>query len=368
LENWTRRLRPFSGDPELTSALAVLRDQKIALELTDTASLEYKAGQFMRAALFADPAAARWCRENKVAITKASATTPNSAGGVLLPDEVAAAVLLLIEEYGVIPAEAATWSLHSDSLVVPRNSVGMTMAWIGEGSTISSLTPSFDGLQLTPRKLGGYLKVSNELMEDAPGVLGAWFICAAARGVGKSLDQAAFVGDGSSSFGGIIGIQSSLSSGAKVTASSGTWTSLTGTDIGSTVGALGRRALDNAKIYISMTGYGTLVRLAGANGGLVATIENGKLKASYHGLPVVITNALPTSASVTSGKLMMVVSDLAQAVAYGVRRDLSVMAFSEFAPEVDQTLIRVTTRCDISAHDCGSVGDGSSAAVGLFAP
>jgi HK97 family phage major capsid protein len=369
MRNWTLDLRPFSGNLELVGKLAALRDARIAEMLTDTASLEYKTGQFVKGALFGDPGAARWCRENKIPLMKASATSPNASGGTLVPEDVVAAVLLLTDTYGITRQEATVWRLNSDTLLVPRNTVGMTMGWVGETSTISATTPSFDSLQLTARKLAGYLKVSNELMEDAT-ALGAWFIKAAAQGMAKAEDQAAFVGDGSSTYGGVVGIQSALASSAKVTAASGhnSYQTLDSTDIGAAIAALPARALPNAKLYVSVTGYGsTLVRLAGANGGLVATIENGKLVANYHGLPVVITSALPTSTGTLSGKMLAVVGDLSQAVALAARKDLSVQAFGEFAAELDETLIRMTERVDIVAHDTGNAGDGS-AVIGLFAP
>jgi hypothetical protein len=66
-------------------------------------------------------------------------------------------------------------------------------------------------------------------------------------------------------------------------------------------------------------------------------------------------------------KMLMVIGDLEQAVALGIRRDLRIEKFGETFVDVDQVLVRATERIDLVA---GDLGDNSSAgsAVGLFAP
>lgn len=93
---------------------AVDRASRAALSV-DSRSLAFRAGKWFKASLGGDPDAARWCRKEGVTIAKAESTFPNSAGGFLVPDEVAATVLILLEQYGTARAEAATWTMTSDT-------------------------------------------------------------------------------------------------------------------------------------------------------------------------------------------------------------------------------------------------------------
>jgi HK97 family phage major capsid protein len=361
--------------PDLREKLATIQDRRIAEALSDQDSAAYRCGQFLRATIWSDPEAARWCRSKKLTIVKDTATSPNSAGGVLVPNQVADSILLILEQYGVARREATHWPMTSDHSNVPRATTGFTASWISEGGTPASTQATFDSVGLTTQRLGAFVTCSNELLEDSISALGMWFIVGAAQAFAYAEDECLFNGTGTSATGGHVGVGYLLNDGnhaaGRAQAASGhnTFALLDSVDFGATVAALPARAIANAKIYCSMTCYGqTLVHLASLGGGLVAHIApDGTLQANFHGLPVVPTSVLPTSSSSITGQLMLCVGDMSQAAAFGSRRELSVRAFTETFAELDKTLIQCTERVDIVAHDLGN-NVSSGALVGLFAP
>jgi HK97 family phage major capsid protein len=266
--------------------------------------------------------------------------------------------------------------MTSDSQIVPRAIGGFVTNWISENSQASSFSQAtFDGLGLSAKKLGAFVKVSNELMGDAVEALGMFFIRGLALGFMKAEDTAIFAGDGTSTYGGVTGIEKKLGDGAhgagKIVAAVGhnSFITLVSDDIGAAIAALPARAIRNAKIYCSVYAYGNcFVRLNGVSGGLVATIgADGQLMANWNGLPIVFSSALNASSGSQTTKMLMAIGDLEQAVAFGVRRDMRIEKFTETFADSDQTLIRATERVDIVTADLGdSVNPG--ALVGLFAP
>jgi HK97 family phage major capsid protein len=368
---------PLYGlSPELAAEYSAMRTEIIAEYLSDKKSTAYLAGQFIKASVGGDPAASKWCRENGVALTKASATSPNAAGSFLIPEQIANAVIMLLETYGTVRREATTWPMVSDSQIVPRATGGFVTNWISEGSKAASFAQAtFDGLGLTAKKLGAFVKVSNELLGDAVEALGMFFIRGLALGFMNAEDVAIFQGDGTSTYGGITGIEKKLADGAhapgKIMAAVGhnSFITLDATDIAAAIAALPARAIRNAKIFCSVYCYGnTFVRINGVSGGLVATIgADGQLMANWNGLPIVFSSALNAGSGSQTTKMLMVIGDLEQGVAFGVRRDMRIEKFTETFVDVDQTLIRATERVDIVAADLGDPVN-AGALVGLFAP
>jgi HK97 family phage major capsid protein len=366
-------LRSLTGgeDPWVVAAQVALRDKLIAGELSDKDSIAYKAGMFLRS-VCGDPSAARWCRDAKITV-KAQATNPNTAGGILVPEEIAATVLLLLESFGVVRREATTWPMGSDSITVPRMLNTWTPVWIAENSApVTSTLNPFDGLTLSAKKLGVLAPFSSELFEDAATeALGLALIGGLGEAFSGAEDDAAFNGDGTSAYAGLRGLAFLLADGnhnaGKYTAAAGhiTYGTLDATDITGMMALLPGRALPNAKFYVSQACYSaTLVRLAAESGNALMMGPDGPV---YLGFPIVISQKLPLVTTTLANKAMMFFGDMKRAIAMGARRDLAIQRFNETFATLDQVLIRSTERLDIVCHDLGN-DTTAGALVGLFAP
>jgi HK97 family phage major capsid protein len=362
----------FSGTAEMGARVREWKDRaRYRLDAKD--SISYRFGKFLLATVLSDPEAARFCREQKILMTKAESENIDSAGGWVVPEEVENVILGLREAYGVVRRNARLWPLRfGGNSNVPRRTTGATATWTSEGGSLVEGSPLYDSAVLSPKKLAILIKTSAELEEDAIASWGAFLADEIAWAFAKAEDDAAVAGDGTPTLGRVTGLQAGLIGKAgKITANSGhnTFATLDATDIGALVGAIPARAMPNAKIFVSMAGYGnTIVRLAGASGGLAATVDaQGNLSANYLGLPVEFVPSLPTSTGNISGKLLMFAGDMKQGIAIGERRQITIRRSAERFADVDQIAIIGTERVDINVHDIGDASN-AGALVGLFAP
>lgn len=101
----------------------------------------------------------------------------DSAGGFLVPEEFRAQIFQDGLESAVVRSNnPMVVPMSSDTLKYPRvndtthaSTVygGIVGYWQGEGSTVQESEPSFGELQLVAKKLTGYTKVSDELLQDS---------------------------------------------------------------------------------------------------------------------------------------------------------------------------------------------------------
>lgn len=348
------------------------RDRDIRAFLEERNTVAYAMGQFAKA-VRGERSAANWCRENDLLLRKANATTPNSVGGVLVPEIVAETIIVLQETYGVARSQAEPWLMTSDSETIPRSTAGFTTGFALENAIGNYTAANFDGVSLALKKILSLQKISSELFEDASDKLGKYLIAGFAQGFSKFEDDCFFNGDGGGFYAHIQGITPLLAdanhTAGKVIAASGhnSFGTIDGTDIGNAIAALPRRALTNAKLFISVTGYGAGLTRLGRSAGLeTAVAPDGSLVANWNGLPVVFTQSLPTSTGTLSGKCLLLVGDMRRAMAFGSRKDLSIETFDETFVDSDQVLVKARERFDIVPTD---LGDNTAAGclVGLFA-
>lgn len=309
--------------------------------------------------------AGKWLASNGV-ISKAQYENANAAGGALVPDEFAADLIRLVEEYGVARSEANVVSMSRETLAFPRRTGGLTASWIGEASSDSAtaITKSdvdFANVNLVAKKLATLTLVSSELMEDAAVSIGDIIAREIAQAFAEAEDDACFNGDGTSTYGGVQGVLSfagTVGTGAStVEAASGNtaFSTLDLLDFHKVTGALPRYAQANAKWYVSSVGFAeAMERLAHAQGGVTRVETEQGSQLQFLGYPVVITQKLnSTSAAQTSTKILAF-GDLRQGVLFGDRRAPEVRTSEDRYFDVDQVAVRGIERIDMACHDFDS--------------
>lgn len=90
-----------------------------------------------------------------------------SAGGFIVPEEFAAEVNRIVEDFGLVPKLARIYPMKSDTLNVPRLSSSVTVSYPGEASAGTGSQPVFEQVILTSKTLVGITPMSNELLADA---------------------------------------------------------------------------------------------------------------------------------------------------------------------------------------------------------
>lgn len=334
----------------------------------------YRTGQFIRATMLGNAEAAEWCKNNGIPLVRAAAEGVNSAGGVLVPEEMMNAIIILRETFGVFRRECRVVPMGRDTLNWPRRTGGLTAYFTGENQTLTESTASFDNVNLTAKKLAVLTKLSTEIAEDAIIAIADYLVGEIAYAFASKEDDCGFNGDGTSTYGGIRGLTvkgiDSAYAGSKYTAASGhnTFATLDQTDLTGAMGKLPQYALANAKFYCSQLAFATTFeRLIATAGGNAINTLDGSIVYRYLGFPIVISQKLPAISTTLTGAAMMFFGDLAMAAAMGERRGVTIRRLDERFADADQIGIMGTERFDINVHD---VGDASTAGplISLVAP
>jgi HK97 family phage major capsid protein len=326
----------------------------------------YRAGQWWLA-LHGRAAAIKWCNDNGVTTeARALQSNINTAGGVTVPTELEQAIIIQREQYGVARRECRVVPVASDTSYWPRITNSVTSYYVGQGSAATESDTTFDSVALNVKELVAFTRVSNVLAEDAIINIGDLVASEFAYSFAKAEDEALFNGDGTSTYGGIEGLRTKLTTAGalagSVAATSGddTFAELLEADILTLMGTLPEYAQANAKWYISPVGWSvTMLGIAAAGGGLTFQSYEGGMRRMFYGFPVVVTPSMPNSASDTyDGTVMILFGDMNMAAYLGDRRGISVLASPHRYIEYMQTAYLGSERYAITCH---GVGDGTTA-------
>jgi len=325
----------------------------------------YRSGMWLRATMFGDPVARRWCVEHGLEM-RVMTEGVNPAGGVLVPNEMNQAIIDLRQTYGVFRQECDLEPMAESVMTVPRQTGDMTASFVAEGGTATETDMAWDQVQLTARKLKAVTRVSSELAEDAIIDLGDRVAKNMAWAFAKKEDECGFIGTGAAAYGSIWGITIKIVDGnhaaGLVTAAANhdTFGELDAADIGSVMGQLPDYAHDGAKFYCSRVCKEMVFgRLLAAGGGNTIAMLGGATGANYLGYPIVTSPLLPAGATTDySAKLMLIFGNLRLGSVMGERRGITVGTTVERYWEYDQIGIKGTERFDIVNH---GLGDGTDA-------
>lgn len=98
---------------------------------------------------------------------KAMTEAVGSQGGFVVPEEFAAEVNRVVEDFGLVAKMARKFPMKSDTLNVPRLSATVTVTFPGEATAGTASQPVFEQVILASKTCVGLTPMSNELLEDA---------------------------------------------------------------------------------------------------------------------------------------------------------------------------------------------------------
>jgi HK97 family phage major capsid protein len=206
---------PASPDAQRVAARPRGHGALRAFKGADAARDAERAGMWAAAALYGSQDAARWCADRGIEIRRGSlddgpaatlGTTDNRAGGYFVPNEVDYAVHELALVYGAFRQFAEVVPMSSGTRDTPRWAGGMVAYWTAEGAKPTATDPAWDLIGLVAKELKAMSKMTRVLDEDSVVDLGDKVTMAIAEAFSLAEDQAGFNGDGTSGFGGIVGL------------------------------------------------------------------------------------------------------------------------------------------------------------------
>jgi len=354
-------------EPVVAEERAELRIEPVRtgrrLRAFDSHEAAYRCGQWLAGTFLGDENAKRWCLDHGVE-SRAMGESTMAAGGFVVPEEMSAAIIRNVEQYGVAPSAMQNVPMSSDTLLVPKRLTGVTGYWVGESSEITTSDPTGTQVQMIAKKLACGTRVANELLADSIVSVADWLVQEFGLELAKKTDEAAFNGDGTSTYGGIQGIVTKIDDGTHTASVVGAATgnnsfeNLDLADFSKALGALPRYALGGAAWYISPAGYhASIERLQLAGGGNTSgDLASGGLP-RFLGLPVVQTLVMDSTLGSDAGVVKVLVGDAALAGIYGIREQVNIRSTVDEYARYDQTAWYATIRVDYNWHSLGDTSD-----------
>jgi len=327
----------------------------------------YKAGQFYFA-MFGNEKAKQWCAEHGL-MAAVHQENINTKGGYLVYDQLDNDIIDLRKEYGVFERLARTVAMTSDTILRPRRTGGLTATFFGEDTAITESDKGWDQVQLIAKKLGVIARITNELTEDAIINIADDLTGEIAYAFAKKIDECGFAGDGSATYGGMVGVRQALSdvNGVNdggglvlVSAAGGNYLDPTLAELNKLISICPSYARRGAVWCCSPLVYDQVIaRLAQAAGGnTVRDIIDGVPTEKALGYPVVMAEAMPSTEAVS--QICILFGNFAQAADFGDRRRTTIaqsdsaVVGSKSVFERDEIAVRGTIRFDINVHDVGT--------------
>jgi HK97 family phage major capsid protein len=313
------------------------------------------AGLFCAAAIYGHGPSMDYCRD-KGLIVNAHSVGDNTKGGYVVPEPLEASIIRLVETFGNFRRFAFNYPMGSSSVLVPRRAGGFTANFIGEGNEVSESDMAFDQVKLEAKKLGVLTRVSSELDEDAIVALADLISLEIGLSFASKEDQCGFNGDGTSTFGGIVGLKNALNAGSIATAASATtYATLTIDDYLAAIAKLADFEGMSPAWYVSKQCWAvSMSKLQFAGGGNTTDNIAGAAQESFLGYPVRMVNVLPKALTTLTGQMFGYFGDLSMSSTFGSRRGVTLASDSSRYFEYDQIGIRGTERFDINVHERGT--------------
>lgn len=326
----------------------------------------------------------RFCLENGIPLAIGTEGV-NSDGGYLVPDEFSSEVIDLREKYGVLRQNAKVEPMAKETKKVPVRTGGLTAYLVGETSAMTESTKAWGQVSLVAKKLGVLTRMTSELNEDSLVNLADDLAQEISYTFAYSEDLAGFVGDGTSTYYGWLGLagtagafltpskfgQASLTIGTGPAQSNiaslyvGTgnaYSELILKDFQSVIGLLPEYADDEqAAWFVHRTFfYNVMVPLIeNASGGLSLEDLQGRGRTKmFLGYPVVFVQSMPKAEA--NSQVCALLGNLRKACMLGDRRSNRIQ-FSDVATvggesmfERDEIGVKGTERVDFNFHSPGN--------------
>lgn len=279
------------------------------------------------------------------------------AGGFLVPEEMRSELLMLSIEQSITRQGATVIPMSTLRVPIPIvddtshvSSLfgGVTFYWAEESAPITESQARFGRAALEARKLTGYFKVPNELLQDAPAFSG-FFNTAIPKGLAWYEDTAFMTGDGAEKPLGYIGTQN----GAYVQVDRTTVNQVQWADIVTMFSRMLPTSLKNACWIANIDVFPQLAQMTtgGAGnpgiwlGGWASRDATSAPPMSIMGLPLYFTEKVPSlnTGGGTTGDISLV--DLSYYL-IGDRQAIEVAASEHVAFQNNQTAYRIIERVD----------------------
>ena len=256
-------------------------------------------------------------------------TDVNADGGYTVDEELDAEIRLLVEEYGVARQEFFVTPMEKGAWKGNHLVTDVASAWVDEGDEFSTDAIEIGQKSLELKKLGVIVAMTNELLADSEVDLTRFVTERVAQEFAKKEDEAGFIGDESSTYGGFKGVLiDELGDESNVYQLDAGKTKASDSKLDDILKAKDKLSGTNLnpKVYMNRT-MKTQFRLEKDDDGAYIFAPNGEQDTLW-GMPVVEVEVLPEADDETAEKAIMVVGDLNRSTIMGYKGGFTIDEFT----------------------------------------
>lgn len=345
---------------EVAKPVAVRSEERLAKRDQVFASRDDAeiSGHWLRGYVFNRKDSRLWCEKNLEA--RALSSNDNAKGGVFAVPSFASTVIDLVNEYGAIPQQANVMPMSGNTLYIPRSTGENTAYFVGDNSEVTTSDVATDNVLLSTKDCVAATRVPNALIEDSVIELSSFLARKLARALRKKIDDSGFAGDGTSTYGGIRGIQWLFENGSyagEADSGEASLSAVTVDDFAECVAKLPSWARANACWYVTPQVFSVcMLPIALTSGGATAAEVSNGIAPRFMGYPVKFNDSMRTAP--TDGQVIALFGDMMMSTHYGIRKEISINASVDRYIEYRQTYVAAEARFDIVTSD---IGDSSNA-------
>lgn len=362
--------RPAAPVGQITTSLRYNRESLKPFERFGGRAEEmaYRAGQWARAVIFNDRDAQRWCQDHDIQ-SRVMTEMGGSSGGFTVPDEMEAAITDLRVEYGAARRLCRIIPMGSAVTTIPIRTAGVTAYFTNEQGSPTASDMTWGQAELVAKNLMAETRITTQLAEDAVIDIAAIVADEHALAFAAKEDACMLLGDGTSTYGGIRGINTMFEAlpttmkGAFVcaTATADTFAEVAAGDLSSVMAKLPSYARAGA-VWLGSPASDEAIfsRLMAAGGGNTITTLQGGTGLTYLGRRREVNEYMPSDPSADlSNKVILLYGDFKRACLLGDRRGITIQVLRELYAVSGQIAILGTERFDFNCQY--AVGDTTAA-------
>lgn len=295
----------------------------------------------------------------------------DTAGGYLVPRPLSSTIIDIRENVGVARRLADIVPMSSKTEDVPKRTGGLTVYYPGEGNNITTSDMAFGRVNLVARKRAVANQISNEVSEDALVNMTDRAVNEMGYSLADKEDDEYINGDGTSTYGGEVGLLNALGTAGIYTPSNGggesVWTGITQASLSAWKGKLQSKYWRRGQLAVlcSSAFYFNVFdrQQQGAGGNTGAMLREGFMfdiaDAMWDGYPVFFSDKMPTATATSTVSALF--GNFSMSTMLGDRVGANITMSADYAFLDDLTTLKSTARYDINCHELGD----SSAAGGV---
>lgn len=320
----------------------------------------HDVGQWIKATVMSDRDARQHCVDRGLIRADAQTADDFQRGGLFVPTEMSNAIIRIVAEVGLAGRLARRYPMSEEKVEIPKRAGGPTVYYPSEVGAVTSSETTWTKISLNTKDRAILTRLSHGLMRGSAVSVADLVTTEMGYSFAEQMDNEFFNGDGTSTYGGEVGLINAIGAGGINTltdTSEDTWDEITLSHFTETKGLLPSKYRRDQVWVCSSNFYDSvMLRLLHAAGGnTIAALQAGDADGMFMGKPVYFTDDMPTSTAVST--IHCLYGSFMDAVILGDREQVSISSSEHRYFDTREIGILGQVSYDIEVHEAGDASN-----------